>query len=435
VTNFLSLFTLNLRINPPLWVIIKVSKKPGEIRRTQRLSFSKFPNCLAFWFPNSVWEPESEATANLSSNQLFNKFTMKNILLICDHTHIDVPLRRSLAHLVNSCYIEIIPRGHRALDVLKTKTFDLIIVDSTLVDIDCLELVESIEYMDPGLPVILMLRQEHRPLWGPARSAGANPILRPFKPLAFLRLIDNLLHEQLERYRELAKTLELALATLSSQIQASLVFLVDGAGAILLSTAQAERTLLSSLPSSVGAVPTVGTPATQAGRTSGPALHEPLLESLARLVVTRFSGQGELEPEDEMLLAPQTAEADQELYGLAITENLYMAILLPPGLVQPLIPTWLQLEVTGYAIKEAFIEYEIMGATSADQALLDATAEAAPLDRLIIPLKLASELNPAPLAPAPEPAESEEENLQVNWQIISNNSAILNRLQDFCQLS
>ena len=30
VTNFLSLFTLYLRINPPLWVIMKVSKKPGD---------------------------------------------------------------------------------------------------------------------------------------------------------------------------------------------------------------------------------------------------------------------------------------------------------------------------------------------------------------------------------------------------------------------
>jgi DNA-binding response OmpR family regulator len=338
---------------------------------------------------------------------------MKNILLICDHAHIDIPLRRSLAHLVNSCYIEIIPRGHRALDALKTKTFDLIIVDSTLIDIDCLELVESIEYMDPGLPIILMLRQEHRSLWAPARSAGAKPILRPFKPLAFLRLIDNLLHEQLERYRELAKTLDLALTTLSSQIQASLAFLVDGAGAVLLSTAQAGRTPLVLL---------------------SPALRETLLESLARLVVTHFSGQGELEPEDEMLLASQTTEADQELYGLAITENLYMAILLPPDLVQPLIPTWLQLEVAGYAIKEAFIEYEIMNAASTVQALSDATDEAAPLNRLVIPLKLAGELNPAPLAPSPEPAESEEENLQVNWQIISNNSAILNRLQDFCQL-
>jgi hypothetical protein len=271
-----------------------------------------------------------------------------------------------------------------------------------LADIDCLELVESIEYMDPGLPVILMLRQEHRSLWSPARSAGANPILRPFKPLAFLRLVDNLLHEQLERYRDLAKTLDLALATLNSQVQASLAFLVDGAGAVLLSTAQTG---------------------------------EPLLESLARLVVTHFTGQGELEPEDEMLLTPQAAEADQELYALAITENLFLAALLPPGLVQPLIPTWLQLEVTGYAIKEAFIEYEIMGAASAAQPFADATDEAAPLDRLVIPLNLAVDLNQPLLALPPEPVESEEENLQVNWQIISNNSAVLNRLQGFCQLN
>lgn len=321
---------------------------------------------------------------------------MKNILLICQRLHIDTPLRRSLAHLVNSCYIEIIPSGHLALDVLKLKTFDLVIIDSALPDIDSLELVESIDYTDPGLPVILMVRQEHRLLWGPARSAGASPILRPFKPLAFLRLIDTLLHAQLERYRELAKTLELALLTLSNQTQASLAFLVDGSGSVLLTT----------------------------------KADEPLLESLARLVSAPLVDQ-EPDPELDSLIAPQASEADHELYSLAVTENLRLAALLPIGLAAPVIPLWLQLEVTGYAIKEAFIEYEL---TRADLIApeISAADEAAGAERLVIPLKLDTDLSQPPLAPF---EEGEEENLYVNWQIISNNATVLNRLQEFCQIN
>jgi DNA-binding NarL/FixJ family response regulator len=322
---------------------------------------------------------------------------MKNILLICQHPHIDTPLRRSLAHLVNSCYIEIIAGGHLALDALKVKTFDLIIIDSALPDIDSLELIESIDYMDPGLPIILMVRQEHRLLWGPAQNAGANPILRPFKPLAFLRLVDTLLHAQLERYRELAKTLELGLITLSHQTHASLAFLVESSGSILLATTNAN---------------------------------DPLLEALARLVIAPMIDQ-EPDPELNPLIASQPSEADHELYSLAVTDQLRLAVLLPIGLTPPVIPLWLQIEVTGYAIKEAFIEYEITGATSLTSEI-STTDETLSSERLVIPLKLEADLSQSPLASS---EEGEEENLYVNWQIISNKSTVLNRLQEFCQIN
>ena len=45
VTNFLSFFTLNLRINPPLWVIMKGSKKPGKIG-ISKIESPKFPTFL-----------------------------------------------------------------------------------------------------------------------------------------------------------------------------------------------------------------------------------------------------------------------------------------------------------------------------------------------------------------------------------------------------
>ena len=84
---------------------------------------------------------------------------MKRILIVCDHANIDPPLRRSLAHLVQSCEIEVVGDGYQAFRELSEAAFDSIIVDSEITGIDCLELAESIEFIDPGVPIILMLKK------------------------------------------------------------------------------------------------------------------------------------------------------------------------------------------------------------------------------------------------------------------------------------
>jgi DNA-binding NtrC family response regulator len=149
---------------------------------------------------------------------------MKTILLVCDHSNIDGPLRRSLAHLVKCCEINIIPDGYQAFNELSVKAFDLIIIDFESPGADALELVESVQYIDPGVPVILLLKQEHKLIWDTARHLKAHPLIRPFKPLKFLRRVDKLLHKQLNRYRHLAEDLHQTLETLRKQTEAACTF-------------------------------------------------------------------------------------------------------------------------------------------------------------------------------------------------------------------
>ena len=94
----------------------------------------------------------------------------KNIIVVCEQSHIDEPLRRSLAHLVKSCEITIVHSGHQFFDAFLANSFDLIIVDFELPEGDSLELVESVQYVDLGVPVILMLEQTHKAIWDTARN-------------------------------------------------------------------------------------------------------------------------------------------------------------------------------------------------------------------------------------------------------------------------
>jgi len=87
---------------------------------------------------------------------------MKRILVACDHARMDAPLRRSLAHLVKSCDISVVHDGHGAFEEISLQPFDLIIIDFALSGIDGLELVESIQYIDPGVPVILLVQPAHK---------------------------------------------------------------------------------------------------------------------------------------------------------------------------------------------------------------------------------------------------------------------------------
>ncbi len=136
---------------------------------------------------------------------------MKKILVACDHSRIDRSLRRSLAHLVKSCEITIVHNGYEAFSELSDQAFDLCVIDFLLPGLDSLELVESIQYIDPGVPVILMLEQAHKTVWNTARHLKAQPLVRPFKPLRFLRLVDKLLLGHLNHYRELAKKDEITI--------------------------------------------------------------------------------------------------------------------------------------------------------------------------------------------------------------------------------
>jgi DNA-binding NarL/FixJ family response regulator len=338
---------------------------------------------------------------------------MKSILVVCDHSHIDVPLRRSLAHLVKSCEIKIASDGYQTFGALKDRVFDLIIIDFEIAGIDSMELLESIEYIDPGVPTILMVKKRHKAIWSQARHLKANPILRPFKPLTFLRLVDILLHQQLERYRELGHTLQSILERLCTQTEASLAFLVDGSGQLLIATSEAE--------------------------------HVPI-EQLAKLAATKLATNAtgfskELAAEDEALITPEPTEKNHELYLTTIVQNLNLALIAPvTGAFLTPSTIWAQVDIAAMEVKRAFYENAFVAETSSadtppsNEEDVTNAREDADQNRVLVPLKL----NIVPTlvsTPAQDTGEDEEEDeVSVNWQIISNDSNVLSRLADFCQV-
>lgn len=296
---------------------------------------------------------------------------MKSILLVCHRDNIDRPLRRSIAHLVNSCQVEIIPDGYHAFQTLTQKAFDLIIIDLTIEGMDSLELAESINHIDPGVPVILMINQEHKSMWGAARTFNANPILRPFKPLTFLRLVDTLLHQHLERYRDLSDTIKSALQTLSWLPQVDCAFLLEEAGLPLMAV----------------------------GRLTDESILE-IVAQLSAAPVTALSAQLTATP------------ADHNLYLATIVENLYLALLVETG-AQPLDDLWLQIDTVVQDIKEALYTNTFLEAppTAPDDTVLPDN----PIAHKLIPLNLA-------LPPEAGPD-------LVNWDILSGQPNVLSRLQ------
>ncbi len=321
---------------------------------------------------------------------------MKKILLACSQSFIDTPLRRSLAHLAKSCKTTIVRDGFSAFDEIKAQAFDLVIIDSQLPDIDSLEAVESVRYIDPGAPVILILQQTYQGVWDTVRHLGVHPITRPFKPLRFLRLVDKLLHRHLNHYRQLAERLKTMLETLRSQTGAPCVFLVEDSGQILAS--------------------------------SGEMMDIPI-ESLGNLAVNSMALDGEireLSRPRESLPTRSQLEQDYGLYVTFVAANLHLALIssgVANGVanLQGAPETWQQIDMAANQTRTALY----------DQIRSDISPPGNGKNtpsHVFIPLKLDSDSDLSG-------AKNEEEKIAAPWEIISNTSNLLSRLDDFCHIN
>ncbi len=321
---------------------------------------------------------------------------MKNILLVCNRSNIDKALRRSMAHLTTCCQIEIVANGYQAYYELSNRAFELIIIDAEIEGIDSLELVESIGYIDPGIPVILMLKEKHRALWGEARVLRADPILRPFKPLIFLRLVDTLLHQHLERYRDLSEILTATLQSLTAQPGTVCAFLADGDGQVLLDTNTVDRELLASL-AQLAARP----PDTAVSKKQYAAGHP--------------------------LVAAPPAKHDHTLFVASVIENLRLAMLVgsngrldEPENVHPLLNAATE-RIRQAILKNAYLENST---TENDASGTELSEIGSPVDSVIL-LKLSANTIELPA----EPDTIEDDEVAINWQILSNSADTLSRLE------
>ncbi|MCB0190474.1 MAG: hypothetical protein KDJ65_00875 [Anaerolineae bacterium] len=321
---------------------------------------------------------------------------MKAILLVCHQDSIDIPLRRSLAHLSNSCQIEILTTGHQALDELKVRAFDLVIIDSLISDLDSLELVESVSYLDPDVPVILMLSTAHHLLATPARALGTNPILRPFRPLEFLRLVDTLLHQHLERYRDLARLLRRILESLAHQMQAQHIFLVDAVSQTVAITLTPEHETIRCL-------------AQQA--------IDAINDDAAGLSSDRWA----IDPDHEL------SKRDQTFFINIITENIYLVLVFSEG--ASLLDSeriWTSMEQAAVDIRKALME-------SVPSSSIFLADEELAGDEVVAAVRLY-------IAPSQtDPILSEQNSLgaweepnAVNWQLISETPNVFDRLKHYC---
>jgi len=253
--------------------------------------------------------------------------------------------------------------------------------------------LESVEHSHPDVPVILMLNQGHKAMWGPARRLKANPILLPFKPLTFLRLIDTLLHEHLEHYHQLAETLQSILEKLCIPIQAHITFLVDEAGQPLISAGETEINLL-----------------------------EELGDLALRTKMTDWLPDGE-EHQDITLLAQSDTDKDHELYLTHVTKELQLALVFPTEAshLTP-IDVWQWIDATAQEVRTAFRE-----ATSEKNAsiLNEYKNGATNQNRTVIPLKL----DPAFIS---KENGGPQEMASINWDINFGSPNTLARLQSFC---
>jgi DNA-binding response OmpR family regulator len=307
---------------------------------------------------------------------------MKNILLVCDRANIDTPLRRSLAHLVNSCQVDVVSDGFAAFQELSKQVFNLVVIDFSLNGIDGLELAESVAYIDPDVPVVMMFDQVHRQMWGAARSLNANPILRPFKPLTFLRLVDTLLHQHLERFRELSELMQTILYTLTKQPVTSCAMLVEGDGQMLLSAQNLETEQM---------------------------------RRLARMAAAHMLSDAI--PPHEPLLALNDAEKDHNLFVATVLENLLLAVLVPAN--QNLSTTddlWVQIDDSAEALRQGVYQH-----TAASAEFEYASRKTS------IPVRLTDERRSPEDAPSPT---DDEDDVTVNWAILTSNADTLDRLKN-----
>ena len=281
---------------------------------------------------------------------------MKKILVACEQDHIKPALQKSLDHLKKSCEIVVTSGGYDALDELGINIFDLIITNYHLSDVNGLDLAESIRYIDTEVPIILMIQDNT--ITSRILHRQIRTIKDPFKPLSFLRLVDRLLHHQLNRYRQLATALTNILDTVQTKTNTSCTFLVDGSEQILMSSGD--------------------TP-------------DHIIQDLAHLAVTH--NRPDVLPDEQ---------SKSGLFTITVITNLQLVLLSPSPKKTNFI--WRQLETAALDIIVAFHTYN--HTLTPDQTFTQ--------EQQFIPIEAELVENPEPLAM--------EKQTEVNWAFLNSGS-------------
>lgn len=86
----------------------------------------------------------------------------RRVLIVDDTTPARVLLKHTFNQLLPNCYAVVSPNGAEALDELQQQSFDLILTDYDMPDMDGLELAKKVRQIVPDARILLMSGSDFR---------------------------------------------------------------------------------------------------------------------------------------------------------------------------------------------------------------------------------------------------------------------------------
>jgi CheY-like chemotaxis protein len=184
----------------------------------------------------------------------------KWVLIVDDEESILSVLKNSLKKLGSAYQVVTANSGEAALDQLKQRSFDLVVTDYRMGNMNGLELLEAIQGVQPGTRVILMTAYGSSEIEAQARHLQAYRYLtKPLEIKTFRGIIQEALGEMAisrpgililsdERYRQV-NTL---LSNLQGDVGARCIFLTDADGRLIAQTGDMANLPFEQMASLVG---------------------------------------------------------------------------------------------------------------------------------------------------------------------------------------
>ncbi|MCK6629987.1 MAG: response regulator [Anaerolineae bacterium] len=164
--------------------------------------------------------------------------TQKRILIVDDEESILTVLKNSLKKVEADYQVVTVKDGFTALDQLRLQPFDLVISDYNMADMDGLELLEAIHYLQPTTPLIMITAYGSDTLQAEAHHLHVYRYLtKPLDISAFRQIVQEALGDRPvsrpkitmlsdEQYHQLSRLLE----SLLKEVSAGYIFLADAHG-------------------------------------------------------------------------------------------------------------------------------------------------------------------------------------------------------------
>lgn len=218
----------------------------------------RFPNpgnqCRTYRFDTSNIKLEPGGRLN---NAIMSR---KRILIVDDEESILTILKGSLKKLGPDYEVVTVTDGFTALDELLEKPFDLIVTDYNMAQMDGLELLEAIHYIEPKARIIMITAYGSDALKVEARRLEAYRYLtKPLDIKTFRQVVQEALGDLSpsqpgilvlsdERYRQISRLLE----RLRSDVSARCVYLTNAEGRTIARTGDTDQLPMEQIASLLG---------------------------------------------------------------------------------------------------------------------------------------------------------------------------------------